>query len=312
MELLWLEDFMTLVNTGNFSQAAALRHSSQPAFSRRIQALEQWLGAPLVIRPRQGKRGVLLTEAGEKFKTDAAAFISDMYRMRDNALEISAKAKATLRFAATHTLSSTFFPHWISQLDQRMKAETANIYLISDSVQSCRQALMQGQVDFLLSYGSPQNTPHTSQQPETSVSMPLHITEHIIGHDDLLPLCATHKNGQPLWTLPGNAGHPVRYLRYSPISGLCGLLESNTHYRHHLFSQQPQFTSHLASVLHALACEGQGVAWLPYSLAQPSITARKLIRAGDEKWDVGMDIRLHRLNHTLSPAAEALWEMLAH
>ena len=38
MNLIWLDDFLALAATGNFSRAADERHSSQPAFSRRIRA----------------------------------------------------------------------------------------------------------------------------------------------------------------------------------------------------------------------------------------------------------------------------------
>jgi DNA-binding transcriptional LysR family regulator len=50
MELYWLQDFLSLVRNGNFSRAAAERHVTQSAFSRRIQALEDWAGAPLFDR----------------------------------------------------------------------------------------------------------------------------------------------------------------------------------------------------------------------------------------------------------------------
>ena len=41
MNLSWLDDFLTLAAVGNFSRAAAERHMTQPAFSRRIMALEE-------------------------------------------------------------------------------------------------------------------------------------------------------------------------------------------------------------------------------------------------------------------------------
>jgi DNA-binding transcriptional LysR family regulator len=50
MNLIWLEDFLALAATGNFSRAAEDRHSSQPAFSRRIRALEEWVGVDLFDR----------------------------------------------------------------------------------------------------------------------------------------------------------------------------------------------------------------------------------------------------------------------
>ncbi len=44
MELKWLEDFLSLADSGSFSRSAEQRHVSQPAFSRRIRALEAWPG----------------------------------------------------------------------------------------------------------------------------------------------------------------------------------------------------------------------------------------------------------------------------
>jgi hypothetical protein len=44
-----LED-RSLAETRSFSRSAELRHVSQPAFSRRIQALEAWLATELIDR----------------------------------------------------------------------------------------------------------------------------------------------------------------------------------------------------------------------------------------------------------------------
>ena len=43
MELIWFEDYLALAETLNFSRAAEARHVTQPAFSRRIRALEEWM-----------------------------------------------------------------------------------------------------------------------------------------------------------------------------------------------------------------------------------------------------------------------------
>lgn len=50
MNLSWLEDFLALAESGNFSRAAERRHMTQPAFSRRIRAFEDWLGVALFDR----------------------------------------------------------------------------------------------------------------------------------------------------------------------------------------------------------------------------------------------------------------------
>jgi DNA-binding transcriptional LysR family regulator len=62
LDIYLFRDLERLRATGNFSQAAALSHLGQPAFSRRIKALEAWVGATLVDRSRQPVR---LTSAGD-------------------------------------------------------------------------------------------------------------------------------------------------------------------------------------------------------------------------------------------------------
>lgn len=62
METKWLEDFVSLAETRSFSRSAQLRHVTQPAFSRRIQALEAWAGCALVDRSAYPPR---LTLAGQ-------------------------------------------------------------------------------------------------------------------------------------------------------------------------------------------------------------------------------------------------------
>ena len=50
MEIRWLQDFLAVAETGNFTRAAEQRNASQAAFSRRIQQLEAWVGAALIDR----------------------------------------------------------------------------------------------------------------------------------------------------------------------------------------------------------------------------------------------------------------------
>src|SRR5215212_336558 len=83
MELNWLEDFLALAEHRNFSRAAEARHVTQPAFSRRIRALEAWVGTPLVVRSPQG---VALNAAGEYLRERAAGLTRDLHQMRRGAL----------------------------------------------------------------------------------------------------------------------------------------------------------------------------------------------------------------------------------
>src|SRR4051812_43001117 len=110
MELIWLEDYLALAETLNFSRAAELRHVTQPAFSRRIRALEQWIGATLFDRTTHG---VALTPAGEHFHNQAEVLTRALNQLRRDTLEVSGRVVRPLSIAATHALSFTFFPKWI-------------------------------------------------------------------------------------------------------------------------------------------------------------------------------------------------------
>lgn len=65
MDIKWMQDFLSLARTHSFSRAAEERHITQPALSRRIRALEEWVGVELVDRSTQPLR---LTAAGKHYQ----------------------------------------------------------------------------------------------------------------------------------------------------------------------------------------------------------------------------------------------------
>src|SRR6185436_2587998 len=110
MNFSWLEDFLVLAASGNFSRAAEERHMTQPAFSRRIRALEEWVGAELFDRSQQPAR---LTDTGEWFRQTAQDLQARVARIPNDAQAVADARANTLRIAATHALSFTFLPEWL-------------------------------------------------------------------------------------------------------------------------------------------------------------------------------------------------------
>ena len=72
IETKWLQDFLILSETKNFSLAAQLRFVTQPAFSRRIQALEKSLGCKLIDRRTNP---LSLTKEGIAFQPTAQSVL---------------------------------------------------------------------------------------------------------------------------------------------------------------------------------------------------------------------------------------------
>jgi LysR family transcriptional regulator, hypochlorite-specific transcription factor HypT len=298
MELNWLEDFLALTEHRNFSRAAQARHVTQPAFSRRIRALEDWVGTPLVVRTPQG---VVVNAAGEYLRERAAGLASDLRQMRRGALKAAGREGASLSIAATHALSFTFFPSWIRSFAPLDTLGTLN--LVSDTMAACERILLAGDADFLLC--------HARADVQTGLT-PDAFTSLVVGTDLLVPVSAPdYASGAARWALPGTPAAPVRLLAYSEASGLARILEATQRSSGEALSLDPVFTSPLAAALQTMARQGQGIAWLPQTMAAEDLAAGRLVDAGGGGFSVGVEIRLFRPLRRLSSTAEAFWKAMS-
>lgn len=73
LDLRLLRYFVTLAETGSFTDAARQLHVAQPTLSQGIARLERLVGIPLIDRgPRGSTRGVLLTDGGRSLLPEAS------------------------------------------------------------------------------------------------------------------------------------------------------------------------------------------------------------------------------------------------
>mgnify|MGYP003385339055 CR=1 FL=1 len=294
MNLSWLDDFLALAATGNFSRAADERHMTQPAFSRRIRALEEWLGTELFDRSSQPAR---LTDAGKWFSGAAQALLAHVARIPGEACAVADAAGATLRFAATHALSFSFLPGWLRELESHTAARP--ISLESDVLPRCEALLLQGKVQFVLSHAHPQ-----VQGLLQAASYP----SALIGQDLLLPVSRPDPQGLPLHALVGANPTTVQMLSYSTESGIGGILRGVCGPALDRMKIQVVFTAHLASVLRTMVLDGRGMAWLPQTLIGPDLERGRLVAAAPAQWNVALEIRLYREPSPIGQAAQAFWQ----
>lgn len=78
MMLRQIQHFQTIVQENSFTEAAELCHISQSGISRSIKALEDEIGAELIIRKN---RSFELTEAGEHFYKKSLIITSDLEQL---------------------------------------------------------------------------------------------------------------------------------------------------------------------------------------------------------------------------------------
>lgn len=299
MNLSWLEDFQALADSGNFSRAAEQRHMTQPAFSRRIRALEEWLGTPLFDR---SGHPVTLTEAGRWLRGSSRQILERVGRLPEEARAVADGSAATLRFAATHALSLSFLPPWLRSLEQR--TAVGPIQLVSDVAAQCEALLQQGRVQFLLC--------HAHEHAPARLD-PADFTSCEVGRDELLPLAAPDDKGRPRFSLETKRGvasaSPARVpmLAYSAESGLGRVLRSLHGTALTQAGSEVVFTAHLATLLRNLALEGRGVAFLPASLVSEDLAAGRLVPAGAARWRIALSVRLYRRRAPLADVAEQFW-----
>lgn len=296
MEIRWLEDFLSLVDTRNFSRSAEARYTTQPAFSRRIKSLEEWVGATLFDRTTQP---ISLTPSGERFRPVAEEVLRRLYQGRDNARRVNDVTASTIRFAATHSLSLTFFPNWLRSIESR--SHVFNTRLDSYQFSDCIQSLLRGDCHFMIT--------HTHSSIETNLP-PTHFVSKAVGKDLMLPVSLPDNAGSPIDRLPGSQDEPVHYLAYAETSAIGRAVENMLSHASTPIYLHRVFVSHLAAVLKSMSREGRGLAWLPESNIENELSSGALVVAGGEEWFIPVEIRLFRSREPLAPVAEEFWALL--
>lgn len=302
MESKWLEDFISLAETHSFSRSAELRHVTQPAFSRRIQSLEAWLGADLIDRTSYPTR---LTHAGEVFYEQAMEMLGQVNNARALMRGKRPAAQITVDFAVPHTLSLTYMPKWLTALEAGFGA--INTRLIALNVHDAVMTIVEGGCDLLLCY-------HHPRQPVQLGAGRYDMV--VLGNEALRPYARCDKNGIAEFLLPGTAKAPLPFLSYTSNAYLGRMVELMLSDAKKPLHLEKRYETDMAEGLKMMALEGHGIAFLPESAVTREVKQKQLARAdgGQPEWEVNMEIRLYRERPTLQrpgkPVVARLWDYL--
>jgi DNA-binding transcriptional LysR family regulator len=299
METKWLEDFVSLAETRSFSRSAQLRHVTQPAFSRRIQALEAWAGTDLVDRSSYPTR---LTLAGETLYAQSLDMLQGLQSTRAMLRGHTAAGQDVVEFAVPHTLAFTFFPAWVSSLSDKFGPLKSR--LIALNVHDAVMRLVEGSCDLLIAYH------HDSQPFQLDPGRYEMLT---LGQELLAPYVKPAADGKPLYSLPGQAAQPLPYLGYAPGAYLGRVVDMLLKQSSTAIHLDRVYETDMAEGLKAMALEGHGIAFLPLSAVKKEVRAKKLVSAGTGL-DMLMEVRIYRERPGGKAApkslAQALWNYL--
>jgi LysR family transcriptional regulator, hypochlorite-specific transcription factor HypT len=299
LEFKWIEDFLSLADTRSFSRSAQARHVTQPAFSRRIRALESWLGEELIDRTSYPTR---LTPAGEQFREHAAGIIRGVFDARAALRGQHPIPVDTISFAAPHALSLNYFPKWISHIEAEcFDHSPLSTRMDALNVHDAVMALVEGHCDVLMCY----------HHPEQPVQLdPRRYAMIALGMEAFGPYSKCDRARQALFSIPGTASKPVPYLAYSDNAFLGRMVEiivSNARRQNHL---RKRYEADMAEALKVMALEGQGVAWLPESSVTREVKRGQLVSIGDPIWHGELEIRVYKERNSAKPQLNRLWSFL--
>lgn len=296
MEIKWIEDFLALAQYQSFSRAAEFRNVTQSGFSRRIQSLEQWIGAELIDR---SSFPPVLTPAGRLFRETAEDVLSRLFDTRAIIRTEQRIAGKSLQIAAGHTIALSFLPGWLKALAPHFGEVRARV--IPTNVHDSILMLVNGNCELMFAYYHPELPLHLDPAKYA------HLT---VGLDTLMPACRPNRRSAPAFRLPGTKQSPLPLISYTETSyfGRCLAL---------LLARAPDTTalqlhyeSDMAEVLKKLVMEGEGVAWLPRSAIAAELAAGELVPAGPAAWNLDVELRVYRDVSNRSEFLDTLWQHL--
>ena len=145
MMLRQIQHFQTIVQENSFTKAAELCHISQSGISQSVKALEEEIGAVLIIRRN---RSFILTEAGEHFYKKSLVITADLEQLCRETLRIDRKESAVLRLGVLSSYSGDEFNRAISSFSE--KYPDVEISVLSGNHEDLYNALRQDRIDLAL------------------------------------------------------------------------------------------------------------------------------------------------------------------
>ncbi|WP_176464006.1 LysR family transcriptional regulator [Bordetella genomosp. 11] len=294
MKLIWLEDFLALLQAGTFSRAAAMRNITQPAFSRRIQMLEDWLGVRLIDR---GSAGLRLTPLGERYTHEFRALLMQATELR-NRIQSEHHGVRRALVAAQHTLTIT----WLPGLLRLVQREAPGVELGVDS-QDRGESIARfasGEAQLLLCLEA--DTPLQASMP--------HTARLDLGHERLIAVSAATAAGAPVHR--PHARRSVRLLGYPAHSFMGTIL-----YKHCLPPLMDRYEvrivqeSGFVAGIKEMALAGMGMAWLPERLIARELAIKALVMVGPELPRVEVPVSLYRAGRVPEHGVvDEIWALL--
>lgn len=283
-----IQAFVVIAELGGFSKAAEHLHVTQTALTRRMQKLEGYLGLRLLDRTT---RYVELTAVGREFLPQAKAIVGEMTLAVGRLKDMSKNARGSFTLACVPTMASHVLP---AAIRRYMQSHPGNrVRLIDTTAFEVRDAVLHGQAE--LGIGIP-----TERHPE--------ILETPLLEDPLMFFC---REEHPLSKRESVTWSDMRETELVVVSSMTAtrvFMDYQLAKRGISLSGAYEVQHHATAI--SLVAAGVGTAILPASTlengARPGVCRIPLVSPVVKR----RITLLRRKNTTLSPAANAFFELL--
>ncbi|MFI8416720.1 LysR substrate-binding domain-containing protein [Serratia sp. NPDC078593] len=279
--------FVAIARHGSFSRAGEAIGLTQSAVSHSIKELEAELGVRLLDRTT---REVLLTDAGQRLVNRVERLLDELHAALLDARSYGVQRSGTVRVASSQTISAHLMPQCIAAGEQHYPE--IRILLRDQAQQLVLQSIRNAEVDFGIVV-DPLRAGDLECEP--------------ILHEPFLLLC---RDDHPFAELPSvawSALNGCRLILQDYASGSRPLIDSAIH-QQGVVAEVVQEIGHPAT-LFPMVASGLGISIFPaLALPLPEGGTLRVKRLVPEVNRALMLVR--RKNRSLSPAAEAIWQVV--
>lgn len=293
MRLEWIEDILAVLKAGSMNRAAKQRCLSQPAFSRRIRSIEEYLGVELIDRahrPAQVRPVIFeLEERLENLAFELHDLLNDL-RQRDR------RTDNRIVVASQHGVATTVAPSVVKHL---LADKGMTIRLRSENRQECLTLLATKLSDLTLVYRMTDE-----QLPMKSLT----LEECEFCREQLIPVIAA--DSQLVLGEQSRQGEvPVIIYPSEVFLGQVLNREIFPKLRQNMFFR-PMVETALTLAALELAKAGVGVAWVPLSLAAKEIDAGKINDLSHLFGKASLSVTAIRLAGRKSQVEQDAWNVI--
>lgn len=144
MRLVDMTTFVALVRNKHFGRTAQELHTTQPAVSSRLSALEEEFGCRLIDRASGGFK---VTAEGEQVLQVVQEVLAKLDKLKGDLRQPNNEAPVVIRIGAIDSVSSTWMPRLVENLHQSFS--NIRIELTVESTQRLVQGMTKGEFDLI-------------------------------------------------------------------------------------------------------------------------------------------------------------------